>query len=679
MQQRKILVTSSLPYANGDLHLGHIIESIQTDVWVRFQKMRGHQCYYICGSDAHGTPIMLRAEKDKITPEELVKNTRLSHIKDYHDFLIAFDNFHTTHSVESQHWTETIYKKIKDNGDILVKTIEQAFDPAKNMFLPDRFVKGECPKCHTPDQYGDSCEACGATYSPMDMKNPVSVLSGETPITKNSEHLFFDLPKHAEFLKTWLQTGSHVQKSIAQKLNEWFEQGLQPWDISRDAPYFGFKIPGTENKYFYVWLDAPIGYIASFAKFCYENPAIDFDEFWEKNTDTELHQFIGKDVMYFHTLFWPALLHSANLRLPTSVYAHGFLTINGLKMSKSRGTFILARTYLNHFNPEYIRYYFASKLNNSLEDIDLNFEDFKQKVNSDLVGKLINIASRTAGFINKYFDGQLSNEICNEALYHEFTQAAETIAQHYEQRQYAAAMREIMRLADLANQYVNDQQPWAMIKNDEKKNEAQNVCTLALNLFRILIIYLKPVLPTLAKKVAEFLNVADFQWQDSLLPLLDHKINEYKMLMTRIEDQQITNLQNEAQQILNPQTVTKVQAKKEEIKSEENKTVSIEDFAKIDLRVARVAHAESIPEADKLLKLQLDLGPLGMRQVFAGIKASYQPEQLINQMVLCIVNLAPRKMRFGLSEGMVLVAGDGKGKVWLMQPQEGAEPGMIVK
>lgn len=681
MQSRKIIVTSSLPYANGDLHLGHLVEATQTDIWVRFQKMRGHHCYYICGSDAHGTPIMLKAQAEGIEPAELVKEVRESQIKDFADFHIAFDSFHTTHSPENQHWTNVIYHRLEKNGDIIRKVIEQAYDPVKNMFLPDRFIKGECPRCGALDQYGDSCESCGATYSPLEMKNPISVLSGEKPVKKKSEHLFFNLAKYEDFLKTWLHEEGHVQKSVAKKLNEWFKEGLESWDISRDAPYFGFKIPGTENKYFYVWLDAPIGYIASFAKFCHDYPEVDFEEYWDKNSDAEIVHFVGKDVVYFHSLFWPALLHSAELHLPTAVFTHGFLTVNGQKMSKSRGTFINARTYLNHLNSEYFRYYIATKLTNKIEDIDLSFDDFKQKINSDLVGKLINIASRTSGFITKYFDGMLSKTIYDQKIYNEFIHAQEQVAHFYETRQYSLAMREIMRLADVANQFVSDSAPWTKVKEPSQQEAVHGVCTLALNLFHILVIYLKPVMPELAKKVSDFLNVAEFDWHDSQVPLLDHKIEPYAVLMTRIEDASIAALKQEIQ---SASDVQKPVEKKQETKVVEEKAdekkplISIDDFSKIDLRIARIIHAESIPEADKLLKLQLDLGPLGIRQVFAGIKSAYTPEILLDKLIVCVANLEPRRMRFGISEGMVLCAGNGK-DLWLIEPDTGAQPGDGVK
>jgi methionyl-tRNA synthetase len=671
-QKRKIIVTASLPYANGDIHLGHMLEYVQTDIWKRFQTMRGHDCYYICGTDAHGTPVMLRAEKENIDPAKLVENMRQSHINDFKDFFVEFDYFHSTHSEENKYFTEAIYKRLKEQDDIDVKTINQAFDPVKKIFLPDRYVKGTCPKCGAEDQYGDSCDACGATYDPLEMKNPVSVLSGETPVEKASEHLFFNLPKHEAFLKDWIHSG-HVQKPIANKLNEWFEAGLASWDISRDEPYFGFKIPGYDDKYFYVWLDAPIGYIASFKKYCEEHPEINFESFWEAGSKTELYHFVGKDVVYFHSLFWPAVLKSSGHRLPNAVHAHGFLTVNGKKMSKSRGTFINSKTYVKHLQPEYLRYYFASKLSDQIEDLDLNLEDFKAKVNSDLIGKVVNIASRSSGFITKKFDGFLSKDIADNALLQSFIDAGDSIADLYEKRLYAFAMKEIMRLADTANQYINDKAPWVLAKDADKQNEVQLICSLGINLFRLLMIYLQPVLPVLAKEVADFLNVETFTWQDSKQALTDHQIKTFKPLMKRIEQEQIDAMLEDAKEELQPETTATGQLADNPIKPE----ITIDDFMKLDLRVAKVVHADHVEGADKLLRLELDLGG-EKRQVFAGIKSAYEPEDLIGKSVVMVANLKPRKMRFGMSEGMVIVA-SGTDGLFLVTPQEGAEPGTPVK
>lgn len=540
--KRQLIVTSSLPYANGEIHLGHLVEYIQTDIWCRFQRLRGHTCYYICGIDAHGTPVMLRAEKDGISPTKLAEQMHQAQLKDFESFHIAFDNFHTTHSPENEQLTKMIFQRLESEGSIKSKTIKQAYDAEKNMFLPDRFVKGECPRCNEPNQHGDNCEKCGATYTPLAMKNPLSVLSNTVPVEKETLHLFFDLPKHKKFLKNWVSE-KHLQKPIINKLKEWFDEGLQPWDISRDKPYFGFKIPGYQDQFFYVWLDAPIGYLASFRDFCNRHPDINFNDFWDKNSNTELYHFVGKDVAYFHSLFWPAVLHAADLRLPNAVYVHGFLTMQGKKMSKSRGTFILASAYLKHLDPESLRYYYAAKLNSNVEDIDLNLEDFKTRVNADIVGKIVNIASRCAGFIYKKFDGQLSTTLEDMRLHEIFIKQEPIIADHYENREYAIAMREISHLADLANQYINDKQPWVLAKQEDQLPEVQQICSIAINLFRQLIIYLQPVLPVLAEKSCAFLNIDAFTWQDIQTPLLNHQINQFKPLMTRIEAEQIAALQ----------------------------------------------------------------------------------------------------------------------------------------
>jgi methionyl-tRNA synthetase len=537
MTKRRILVTSALPYANGEIHLGHLLEYIQTDIWVRFQKMQGNECHYVCADDAHGTPIMLKANEMGIDPEELIAEVSKRHQADFKDFNIEFSQFHSTHSDENRYFSELIYSRLKESGFIKTRVISQAFDPEKEMFLPDRFIKGECPKCGADDQYGDNCEVCGATYSTTELKNARSVVSGAVPVEKDSEHYFFDLPQFEQQLKDWTNAG-HLQDEVSNKLAEWFDQGLQQWDISRDKPYFGFKIPGTEDKYFYVWLDAPIGYMASFKKLC-DKSDLEFDDFFEKGSDTELYHFIGKDIVYFHALFWPATLIGSNFRTPNAIFAHGFLSVNGQKMSKSRGTFIQARTYLETLNPECLRYYYAYKLSSKIDDIDLNLEDFKQRVNSDLVGKVVNIASRSASFVVKKFDKELSNNCCEQELYDEFVAASSEIAGHYEDRNFGQAMRSIMKLADKANQYIDDKKPWQLAKEEGKMQEVHEITSLAINLFRVLMTYLKPVLPEMAEKSEAFLNIDSLNWDDMKSPLLGHQINKFKPLMTRIEDEQI--------------------------------------------------------------------------------------------------------------------------------------------
>ncbi|MDX2476686.1 MAG: methionine--tRNA ligase [Gammaproteobacteria bacterium] len=676
--QRQILVTSALPYANGPIHLGHLVEYLQTDIWVRFQKMHGNECWYVCASDAHGTPIMLRAQSEGISAEELITRVHKEHDQDFADFLIEFDNFYTTHSEENRELSADIYNKLKDAGHISCRTITQAYDPEKEMFLPDRFIRGDCPRCGTKDQYGDNCESCGATYSPTELLNAVSVVSGAKPVEKESEHLFFKLADFTELLKDWIHSG-HLQESVANKLDEWLEQGLQDWDISRDAPYFGFEIPGSPGKYFYVWLDAPIGYMASFKNLC-DRQGLDFDHYWKAGSTTELYHFIGKDITNFHCLFWPAELHGAGFRKPTNVFVHGFLTVNGNKMSKSRGTFIMARTYLNHLNPEYLRYYYAAKLGAGVDDIDLNLEDFQARVNSDLVGKVVNIASRCAGFISKKFSGELSPEIHRPELLKQFTDASDSIAGHYEAREFGRAIREIMALADLANQYIDENKPWVLAKEAGREQEVQDVCSMGLNLFRILIIYLKPVLPAMAASAEAFLNIPPLFWQDVNLTLTSHGINRFKPLMTRIESSAIDAILAES---------TSTMEKEEEIMTEAETTtpltadpiseeISFDDFVKLDLRIARITKAEHVEGADKLLQLTLDLGG-ETRNVFAGIKSAYNPQDLEGRLTVMVANLAPRKMRFGVSEGMVLAAGPGGSDLFILGPDEGAKPGMRVK
>lgn len=675
--QRKILVTSALPYANGSIHLGHLVEYIQTDIWVRFQKMRGHECHYVCADDAHGTPIMLRAQNEGISPETLIAEVKKEHQADFSDFSIGFDNFHSTHSDENKALASQIYLANRDAGHIETRTISQAYDPEKEMFLPDRFIKGECPKCGAADQYGDNCEVCGATYDPTDLINPVSAISGATPITKDSEHYFFKLASFESDLKQWTQEGGHIQSEVSQKLKEWFEGGLRDWDISRDAPYFGFEIPDAPNKFFYVWLDAPIGYLASFKHYC-DRTGLDFDEYLKADSDTEMVHFIGKDIIYFHALFWPAMLQGAGLRLPNHIFAHGFLTVDGKKMSKSRGTFIKARTYLNRLNPEYLRYYFAAKLGPGIEDIDLNLEDFQSRINSDLVGKVVNIASRCAGFIKKRFDGQLSDSLSEPQLFDDFIAQSDAIAQKFEQREFGQAMRDIMALADRANQYIDDKKPWALAKEEGQDQAVHDICTMGINLFRVLIGYLKPVLPATAEQAEQFLNIEPLTWNELATPLLNHPINKFKPLMTRIESDKIQAIQDESKQ-----TLTDTQPKKVEIKTSDAipaiaDEITFDDFAKIDLRVAKIVNAEHVEGADKLLKLTLDIG-LEQRQVFAGIKSAYSPERLIGKQTVMVANLAPRKMRFGLSEGMVLAAGPGGEDLFILNPDDGAKAGMKVK
>ncbi|CAB9543290.1 Methionyl-tRNA synthetase (EC [Bathymodiolus brooksi thiotrophic gill symbiont] len=667
MTPRKILVTSALPYANGEIHLGHLLEYIQTDIWVRFQKMMGNECHFVCADDAHGTPIMLKANELGITPEELIKGVSERHQADFKAFLIGFSQYHSTHSDENKAISADIYNKLNKSGFIKTRTISQAFDPEKKMFLPDRFIKGDCPKCGASDQYGDNCEACGATYLPTELKNAKSAVSGATPITKDSEHYFFDLPQFEAQLKAWTKAG-HLQGEISNKLAEWFEQGLQQWDISRDAPYFGFQIPGVEGKYFYVWLDAPIGYMASFKKLCNEQN-IDFDEYFNQDSETELYHFIGKDIVYFHALFWPAMLMGANYRTPSAIFAHGFLTVNGQKMSKSRGTFIQAKTYLESLNPEYLRYYYAYKLSAKIDDIDLNLEDFKQRVNSDLVGKVVNIASRSAGFIVKKFDKTLSAYAVESQLYQEFVDQGEQIAKLYEARNYSQAMREIMKLADKANQYIDEHKPWQLVKEEGKEAQVHDVASLAINLFRVLMTYLKPVLPVMAEQVEVFLNIDSLNWQDIKHPLTKHKINKFKPLMSRIEDEQINQVIEKSKQ--------STQITKKKTQEEGGNMIQIDDFAKIDLRIAKIVKAQAVKGADKLLQLTLDIGEDNTRNVFAGIKAHYKPEELEGKLTVMVANLAPRKMKFGISEGMVLAASDGK-SLHILLPDSGAQIGMKI-
>ncbi len=668
-QPRQILVTNALPYANAALHLGHVLEYTQTDVWVRFQKMRGHECYYVSADDAHGTAIMLKAEEKGISAEQHISEMRKFHEADFKDFHIGVDNYYTTHSEENRDFSELIYNRLSANGHITQRSIIQAFDPEKNLFLADRYIRGTCPKCKAEDQYGDNCESCGATYSPLDLINPVSAISGATPIGRESVHYFFKLPEFSKFLSEWINSGT-VQKEVSNKLSEWLDSGLQEWDISRDAPYFGFEIPNAPGKYFYVWLDAPIGYMASFKNLC-EAKNLDFDCFWNKDSTAELYHFIGKDIVNFHALFWPAMLKSADFRTPTKVCVHGFVTVNGTKMSKSRGTFINARTYLDHLNPEYLRYYYASKLTNTVEDIDLNLEDFIQKVNSDLVGKVVNIASRCSKFITNE-SGVLSSRIENEALWDQVTGVADSIANYYENREFGKAIREIMAQADSVNEYIAEQEPWKRNKDQDQKQQVQDICSLGINLFRIILIYLKPVVPAMAEAGEFFLN-DKLSWESIRKPLLSHKINQFKPLMQRVDKDKVEAMVSASKEETNPEK--KASSGPLSVNPIANE-ISFDDFMKVDLRVARIINAEIVEGADKLLKLTLDLGG-EKRQVFSGIKASYDPEKLIGQLTVTVANLAPRKMRFGISEGMVLAAADEEG-IYLLEPDSGAKPGQRI-
>lgn len=703
---RKILVTSALPYANGSIHLGHLVEYIQTDIWVRFQKMQGNSCHYVCADDTHGTPIMLRAEKEGITPEQLIARVWQEHYDDFKAFHVNFDHYGSTNSDETREFANGIYNKLKSNGLIEKRSIEQYYDPVKEMFLPDRFIKGECPKCHAKDQYGDNCEVCGAAYTTSEVINPYSAVSGAKPVMKASEHYFFKLsaPSCQKFLQEWTTSGT-LQSEAANKMQEWLgtdeENKLSDWDISRDAPYFGFEIPDAPGKYFYVWLDAPVGYMGSFQKLC-NDTGINFDDYWKQGSDAELYHFIGKDILYFHALFWPAMLQHAGFRTPTKLFAHGFLTVNGEKMSKSRGTFITASSYVEHIkNTEYLRYYYAAKLNGTMEDLDLSLDDFVAKVNSDLIGKYINIASRTAGFISKKFDGNLaSKEGIKDArateLLNTVVSASQLIASCYEDRDFGKAIREIMRLADLANEYVNDKAPWVLTKQEGQEAALQEACTVSLNLFRLLTLYLKPILPVLAKEVESFLNIEALTWAKAGDLLFSHRISEYKHLMTRIDPKSITALiaanQESLQTTPAPSPARHAEAQQQTpsphpspLKGEGVKDdtiapiISIDDFSKIDLRVAKIVNAEHVEGAEKLLKLTLDIGEEKPRTVFAGIKSAYDPEKLKGRLTVMVANLAPRKMKFGMSEGMVLAASGETPGLFILSPDDGAQPGMRIK
>ncbi|MBF8747573.1 methionine--tRNA ligase [Pseudomonas putida] len=677
-EPRQILVTSALPYANGSIHLGHMLEYIQTDMWVRFQKLRGNQCIYVCADDAHGSAIMLRAEKEGITPEQLIADVQAEHSADFADFLVDFDNFHSTHCEENRELSTLIYTRLKDAGHIATRSVTQYYDPEKGMFLADRFIKGTCPKCAAEDQYGDNCEKCGATYAPTELKNPKSAISGATPVLRDSQHFFFKLPDFQAMLQQWTRSGT-LQDAVANKLAEWLDSGLQEWDISRDAPYFGFEIPGEPGKYFYVWLDAPIGYMASFKNLCARRPELDFDAFWNADSKAELYHFIGKDIVNFHALFWPAMLEGAGYRKPNGINVHGYLTVNGAKMSKSRGTFIKARTYLDHLQPEYLRYYYAAKLGRGVDDLDLNLEDFVQKVNSDLVGKVVNIASRCAGFVHKGNDGVLVAGDAAPELTEAFLAAAPSIAEAYEGRDFARAMREIMALADRANAWIADKAPWSLAKQDGKQAEVQAICAQGINLFRQLVIFLKPVLPVLAADAEAFLNVAPLTWNDHLSRLENHTLNAFKPLMSRIEPAKVEAMVAASKEDL-AATQTAVPAGNGELaKDPLSAEIEFDTFAAVDLRVALIVKAEAVAGADKLLQLTLDIGD-ERRNVFSGIKSAYpDPSQLEGRLTMMVANLKPRKMRFGISEGMVMAAGPGGEEIYLLSPDSGAKPGQRIK
>ncbi|WP_285316276.1 methionine--tRNA ligase [Providencia rettgeri] len=669
----KLLVTCALPYANGSIHLGHILEHIQADIWVRYQRMRGKEVHFICADDAHGTPIMLKAQQLGVTPEEMIAAVNQEHQNDFAGFAISYDNYHSTHSEENKVLSELIYGKLKNNGFIKNRTISQLFDPEKGMFLPDRFVKGTCPKCKAEDQYGDNCEVCSTTYSPTELINPRSVISGATPVMRDSEHFFFDLPAFSDMLQAWTRSGA-LQEQVANKMQEWFESGLQQWDITRDAPYFGFEIPDAPGKYFYVWLDAPIGYMGSFKNLCDKRGDLDFDEFWNKDSKTDLYHFIGKDIVYFHSLFWPAMLEGSQYRKPTNLFVHGYVTVNGAKMSKSRGTFITARSYLDHLDADCLRYYYAAKLSSRIDDIDFNLEDFVQRVNSDIVNKVVNLASRNAGFIAKRFDGKLSANLAEPELYQQFIDAAKVIGEDYNNREYNKAIREIMALADIANRYVDEKAPWVVAKQEGKDQELQDICSMGINLFRVLMTYLKPVLPGLTERAEAFLN-SELSWDAINTPLLNHSVAPFKALFNRIEMAKVDAMVEASKESIKPVQQLTGPLADDPIQE----TITFDDFAKIDLRIALIKQADFVEGSDKLLKLQLDIGG-ETRQVFSGIRSAYpDPKALEGRLTVMVANLAPRKMRFGISEGMVMAAGPGGKDIFLLSPDSGAQPGMQVK
>ncbi|TNH44305.1 methionine--tRNA ligase [Photorhabdus luminescens] len=670
---KKLLVTCALPYANGPIHLGHMLEHIQADIWVRFQRMRGKEVHFICADDAHGTPIMLKAQQMGVAPEEMIATVNQEHHQDFTGFSVSYDNYHSTHSEENQALSTKIYLELKKNGHIKSRTISQLYDPEKNMFLPDRFVKGSCPKCKSEDQYGDNCEVCGSTYSPTELINPRSAVSGATPEMRETEHFFFDLPAFSNMLQAWTRSGA-LQEQVANKMQEWFESGLQQWDITRDAPYFGFEIPDAPGKYFYVWLDAPIGYMGSFQNLCDKRGNLSFDEFWAKDSTADLYHFIGKDIVYFHSLFWPAMLEGSGYRKPTNVFVHGYVTVNGAKMSKSRGTFIKASTYLDHLDADCLRYYYAAKLSARIDDIDLNLEDFVQRVNSDIVNKVVNLASRNAGFINKRFNGKLADKLADPALYQQFIDGAKVIAEEFNNREFSKAIREIMALADLANRYVDEQAPWVVAKEEGRDADLQAICSMGINLFRVLMTFLKPVLPSLAERAEAFLNT-ELTWHGIEQPLLDHQVSAFKALFNRIDMDKVDAMVTASKESIN--TPQKVSGPLAEDPIQD--TITFDDFAKVDMRVALIKQADFVEGSDKLLKLTLDLGG-ETRQVFSGIRSSYpDPKALEGRLTIMVANLAPRKMRFGISEGMVMAAGPGGKDIFLLSPDSGAQPGMQVK
>ncbi|RFF29310.1 methionine--tRNA ligase [Wenzhouxiangella sediminis] len=674
---RRILVTAALPYANGSIHMGHMLEYIQTDIWARFQRAKGHDVVFAWADDAHGTPIMLRAEKEGITPEQLIERMHAEHLKDFEDFALSFDNFSSTHTDTNRKLVERIWSSLKDRDAVRTETIEQYYDTEREMFLPDRFIKGSCPRCGAEDQYGDSCEACGATYDPTELLDPRSVVSGTTPVMKKTEHYFVTLSAFSDSLREWMRSGA-LQDEVANKLDEWFTDGLRDWDVTRDKPYFGFRIPNTDDKFFYVWMDAPVGYLASFMELC-ERHDWDFEDWLRPGSNAEMHHFIGKDIIYFHCLFWPAMLEGAGFKRPDGVYAHGFLTVNGTKMSKSRGTFIMARTWLEHLHPDYLRYYFAAKLGSGLVDIDLNFEDFRYRVNSDLVGKLVNIASRSAGFIHKLGGGKLASELPDPELHQRFVGEHLAVIDDFENRNYHAAIRRIMALADEANAYINDREPWKLAKEAGREEEVVAICTQALNLFRLLMTWLSPVIPLTAEKAAEFLNTRldDFSLVGD--PLLDHEIRKFKPLLQRVEEKHTDALIEASRESLE-ETEAPARAGNNKQKEEDaSNMIQFDDFMKVELRVARIEKAEEVEGADKLLRLQLDLGEMGNRQVLAGIRGHYDPADLDGRLTMVVANLEPRKMRFGVSEGMVLAASGEDGRPFLLSPDSGAKPGMRIK
>ena len=680
-QRRRILVTSALPFANGPLHLGYILEAVQTDIWVRFQKLRGHECYYVCADDTHGTPIMLKAQSEGLTPEQLIAQVKIEHQRDFTDMMIGMDNFGSTHAAENEALCDRMYLLQRDGGYIDRRSVRQAYDDTAHMFLPDRYVRGTCPICATPDQYGDSCEHCGSTYTPAELKNPISVVSGTTPVWRESEHYFFRLSAFEQSLREWIGSGT-VQESAARKLDEWFSQGLRDWDISRDAPYFGFEIPDAPLKYFYVWFDAPIGYLASFTQLC-ARTNLRFDDFFGVDSTAELHHFIGKDILYFHALFWPAVLQASAMRRPTAVHTHGFVTINGQKMSKSRGTFITARKYLQNFPAEYLRYYFAAKLGPGIDDMDMNLEEFATRLNSEIVGKLVNIASRCAGFITRTSAGKLAGALPDRDLFAAFVSAGDSIAKSYDGRDTAAAMRDIMALCDRANQYVDSRKPWMLAKDPNNAAEVQSVCTQALNLFRVLMIYLEPVLPSMAARARTFFQESGWTWAAAATPLLSTSINPYEALAVRLDPKAVARLvepeEPAASGARSANRGASDAATLAAAASVEGNMISIDDFLRVDLRVAKVLAAEFIVGADKLLKLRIDVGELGERQIFAGIRAAYDPATLVGRLIVVVANLEPRTMRFGVSEGMMLAAGPGGKDIFALSPDSGATPGMRVK